>query len=73
MQSRCFVRKLASSTTLKKLRISIIGQSQFGADVYRLLRDQKHSIVGVFTVPDVGGRPDPLALAAAEDGVQVEF
>jgi len=30
-------------------------------EVYRLLR-QKHDIVGVFTVPDVNGRPDPLGM-----------
>ena len=43
-----------------KLRIAIIGQSLFGAEVYRLLRSLEHKIVGVFTVPDVKGRPDPL-------------
>ena len=43
-----------------KLKIAIIGQSLFGAEVYRLLRSLEHRIVGVFTVPDVKGRPDPL-------------
>jgi len=42
-----------------RIRIALIGQSQFAVDVYRLLR-QNHDIVGVFTVPDVNGRPDPL-------------
>jgi len=42
-----------------KMRIALIGQSQFAVEVYRLLR-QKHDIVGVFTVPDINGRPDPL-------------
>jgi formyltetrahydrofolate dehydrogenase len=51
------------------MRIAVIGQSLFGADVYRLLRSQNHDIVGVFTIPDVNGRPDPLAEAAQADGV----
>lgn len=55
----------------KSLRIAIIGQSQFGADVYKLLRDQKHQIVAVFTIPDVKGRADQLAQAAEADGVPV--
>ena len=42
------------------MRIAIIGQSMFGADVYRLLQKDGHHIVGVFTVPDVNGKPDPL-------------
>ena len=39
--------------------------------VYKLLRTQGHEVVAVFTVPDVGGRPDPLAEVAEEDGVPV--
>ena len=46
---------------LNSLRIAIIGQSQFGAEVYNLLRHQGHTIVGVFTIPDKG-KPDPLGL-----------
>ena len=42
------------------MKIAIIGQSQFGAEVYKLLRQNKHNVVGVFTVPDVQGRADPL-------------
>lgn len=42
------------------MRIAIIGQSMFGADVYRLLQKDGHHIVGVFTVPDVSGKADPL-------------
>ncbi len=30
-----------------------------------------HEIVGVFTIPDVNGREDPVALAAQADGVPV--
>ena len=39
--------------------------------VYKLLRTQGHEVVAVFTIPDVGGRPDPLAEVAEEDGVPV--
>lgn len=49
---------------MTKLRIAIIGQSLFGAEVYRLLRSQHHEVVGVFTIPDVNGRPDPLGIAS---------
>lgn len=41
--------------------------------VYRLLRQQGHNIVAVFTVPDdpQTGRPDPLAEEATRDGMPV--
>uniref|UniRef100_A0A0L8GLQ4 10-formyltetrahydrofolate dehydrogenase n=1 Tax=Octopus bimaculoides TaxID=37653 RepID=A0A0L8GLQ4_OCTBM len=42
------------------MRIAIIGQSVFGAEVYNLLRKSGHEIAGVFTIPDVKGREDPL-------------
>ena len=44
-----------------RLKIALIGQSQFAVEVYKLLQ-QKHDIVGVFTIPDVNGRSDPLGL-----------
>lgn len=56
---------------MSNLKIAIIGQSQFGEEVYKLLRRDGHEIVGVFTIPDVKGRPDPLASAAESDGVNV--
>ena len=46
--------------SLSRMKIAVIGQSLFGADVYRLLQKDGHKIVGVFTVPDVNGKPDPL-------------
>ena len=55
----------------KNLRIAIIGQSVFGQEVYKLLRQQGRNIVGVFTVPDVNRRSDPLASQAEKDGVPV--
>ncbi|KAK3610577.1 hypothetical protein CHS0354_009017 [Potamilus streckersoni] len=53
------------------MKVAIIGQSLFGADVYRLLQKNGHNIVGVFTVPDINGKPDPLAVAASNDGIPV--
>uniref|UniRef100_A0A914WIY9 Uncharacterized protein n=1 Tax=Plectus sambesii TaxID=2011161 RepID=A0A914WIY9_9BILA len=34
------------------MKIAVIGQSAFGADVYKLLKQNGHEIVGVFTIPD---------------------
>ncbi|XP_032218794.1 cytosolic 10-formyltetrahydrofolate dehydrogenase isoform X2 [Nematostella vectensis] len=56
---------------MAQLKIAIIGQSQFGLEVYRNLRIKGHEIVGVFTVPDIKGKPDILAAGAEEDGVKV--
>ncbi|OQV18967.1 Cytosolic 10-formyltetrahydrofolate dehydrogenase [Hypsibius exemplaris] len=57
---------------LRSMRIAIIGQSLFGANVYKVLRQNGHEIVGVFTVPDdAKGRVDPLAAAATADGTKV--
>lgn len=56
---------------MAQLKIAIIGQSQFGFEVYKNLRLKGHEIVGVFTIPDVNGKPDILASGAAEDGVKV--
>ena len=54
----------------EKLRVAIIGQSQFAAEVYKQVRSSGHDVVGVFTVPDVGGREDPVAETAKKDGVK---
>ncbi|XP_002130073.4 cytosolic 10-formyltetrahydrofolate dehydrogenase [Ciona intestinalis] len=54
-----------------KMKIAVIGQSMFGADTYNILRKNGHKVVGVFTIPDVGGKQDPLAVAASQDGVPV--
>ena len=43
----------------------------FGQEVYSLLRRQGKNVVGVFTVPDNNGRPDPLAAQAENDGTPV--
>ena len=54
----------------EKLRVAIIGQSQFAAEVYKQVRSSGHAVVGVFTVPDIGGREDPVAETAKKDGVK---
>ncbi|KAG1649677.1 Cytosolic 10-formyltetrahydrofolate dehydrogenase [Nymphon striatum] len=67
-----FVRSFSTSKyVLDKLRVAIIGQSQFAGGVYKLLRQNGHEVVGVFTVPDQGSREDPLATIAKQDGVKV--
>ncbi|XP_005090853.1 cytosolic 10-formyltetrahydrofolate dehydrogenase [Aplysia californica] len=53
------------------MKIAVIGQSVFGAEVFRLLRRNGHEIVGVFTIPDANGKQDPLAAAAESEGVKV--
>ncbi|XP_071083635.1 cytosolic 10-formyltetrahydrofolate dehydrogenase-like isoform X2 [Haliotis cracherodii] len=65
---RCFS---TSQQVLSRMKIAVIGQSLFGAEVFRLLQKDGHHVVGVFTVPDVNGKPDPLALAAEKDGIPV--
>jgi methionyl-tRNA formyltransferase len=45
---------------LGKLKVAVIGQSTFAAEVYKLLRKDGHRVVGIFTIPDKGNREDPL-------------
>lgn len=45
---------------MKKLKVAIIGQSNFAAEVYKLLKANGHEITGVFTIPDKNNREDPL-------------
>ena len=56
---------------MEKLKIAIIGQSQFAADVYNKVKQNGHEVVGVFTIPDKNSREDPVAAAASKDGVKV--
>ena len=47
-----------------QVKIAVIGQGLFGADVYRLLQ-KTHNVVAVFTIPDkkdAQGNPKPDAL-----------
>lgn len=53
------------------MKLAIIGQSMFASSVYQLLKENGHTIVAVFTIPDSKGREDPLAVAATADNVTV--
>ncbi|XP_061639774.1 cytosolic 10-formyltetrahydrofolate dehydrogenase isoform X1 [Phyllopteryx taeniolatus] len=53
------------------MKIAVIGQSLFGQEVYKELRRDGHTIVGIFTIPDKDGKADPLATEAEKDGVSV--
>lgn len=53
------------------MKIAIIGQSAFASEVYKLLKQNGHQIVAVFTVPDQGSREDILATTATADNVPV--
>lgn len=53
------------------MKIAIIGQSAFASDVFKLLRQNGHDIVAVFTIPDKAGREDILATTASEAGTRV--
>uniref|UniRef100_F1KT06 10-formyltetrahydrofolate dehydrogenase n=1 Tax=Ascaris suum TaxID=6253 RepID=F1KT06_ASCSU len=54
------------------MKIAIIGQSAFGADVLNALRENGHQIVVVYTIPDKNGREDLLALEANKLGIPVQ-
>lgn len=47
-----------------KLKIAIIGQSNFAAEVLELIVDSGYNVVAVFTIPDKGSREDVLATTA---------
>uniref|UniRef100_A0A3P8WSU6 10-formyltetrahydrofolate dehydrogenase n=1 Tax=Cynoglossus semilaevis TaxID=244447 RepID=A0A3P8WSU6_CYNSE len=53
------------------MKIAVIGQSLFGQEVYKALKNDGHTLVGVFTIPDKDGKADPLATEAEKDGVAV--
>lgn len=53
------------------LKVAVIGQSSFAAEVYKLLKKNGHTIVGVFTIVDKANREDVLASTASKDNVPV--
>ncbi|XP_023247716.1 mitochondrial 10-formyltetrahydrofolate dehydrogenase-like, partial [Copidosoma floridanum] len=59
--------------TMGKLKVAIIGQSNFAAEVYSLLRKNEHEITGVFTIPDKNNREDPLGRIFVESSIHDEF
>uniref|UniRef100_A0A667WSA2 10-formyltetrahydrofolate dehydrogenase n=1 Tax=Myripristis murdjan TaxID=586833 RepID=A0A667WSA2_9TELE len=50
------------------MKIAVIGQSLFGQEVYKELRKEGHTIVGVFTIPDKDGKADPLGQNRSDPG-----
>lgn len=66
-----FEEKIHFEMADKQLRIAIIGQSNFAADVLELLLEKRYKIVGVFTIPDKGSREDVLATTAKQHGIPV--
>lgn len=54
-----------------QLRIAVIGQSNFAADVLDLLVEGGYNVVGVFTIPDKGNREDILATTAKRHNIPV--
>lgn len=53
------------------LKIAIIGQSNFAAEVLSLILDKGYEVVGVFTIADKGSREDVLATTAREYDIPV--
>ncbi len=53
------------------MRIALVGQAAFGAEVLKGLVKQGQEVVGVFCPPDRGGKADPLKEAAQAAGVPV--
>ena len=53
--SRSIARRMmyTSANHMASMRVAIIGQSNFGAEVYKSLKEKGHKIVGVFTIPDI--------------------
>ena len=53
------------------MRIALIGQAAFGADVLKGLLARGQQVAGVFCAPDRGAKPDPLKEAASAAGLPV--
>ena len=53
------------------MRIALIGQAAFGAEVLKGLRQNGQEVAGVFCPPDRGARQDPLKEAALAAGLPV--
>jgi methionyl-tRNA formyltransferase len=54
------------------MRILLIGQAAFGANVLEKLMERNENVVAVYAPPDrPGGRPDPLKDAAVSKGIDV--
>lgn len=53
------------------MKIAIIGQSNFAADVLERILEDKHEVVGIFTIPDKGSKEDVLASTARQYNIPV--
>jgi len=53
------------------MRIAVIGQAAFGADVLKGLIERGQEVVGVFCPPDRGSKIDPIKDAAQAAGIPV--
>lgn len=53
------------------MRIALIGQAGFGAEVLKGLLAQGQEVAGVFCPPDRGGKADPMKVEAEKAGVPV--
>jgi methionyl-tRNA formyltransferase len=53
------------------MRIALIGQAAFGAEVLQGLLTRGHEVLGVFCPPDRGAKADPLKEAAQAEGIPV--
>ncbi|MDP3182583.1 MAG: methionyl-tRNA formyltransferase [Desulfobaccales bacterium] len=53
------------------MRVALMGQAAFGAEVLKGLVKQGREVVGIFCPPDRGGKADPLKEAAQDAGVPV--
>jgi len=54
------------------MKIAIIGQQDFGKAVLDACLERKHDVAGVFCAPEKpGAKPDPLRVAAEEQGLKV--
>lgn len=58
-------------TVENKLKIAIIGQSNFAAEVLELIVEGGYEVVAAFTIPDKGTREDILATVAHEHNIPV--
>ncbi|XP_058815790.1 cytosolic 10-formyltetrahydrofolate dehydrogenase [Topomyia yanbarensis] len=63
--------QLNGSGRTEDLKIAIIGQSNFAAEVMEVLLEHHHIVVGVFTIADKGNREDILATTARQYGIPV--
>ncbi len=53
------------------MRIALIGQAAFGAEVLKGLLTRGYEVIGVFCPPDRGGKADPLKDAAQAAGIPI--